>query len=291
MPYNNYNFNVSIAGTYFSQLTTKEGCDSLVELQLVINRNYTFTYDEEICHVDLPFNKYGFNESQTGRYYQNYTTKNGCDSIIILNLKVKQEYHEVINETICSNELPYTGYGFNVSEAGRYKINYSSNIGCDSIVELILNVNPSHEIYITDTVCDSDMPYNRYGFNLFKSGTYSMTHQNVYGCDSTIHLTLEILEIDLPPVIDVCADDGVINVSYKLNMNLSTTYSVKFNDEAKRAGCKDVKSVPLKARGMFELPLPEKVRPNHYSMTIIFDSCHVSCREYYTEFVPQGIAT
>ena len=68
--------------------------------------------------------------------------------------------------------------------------------GCDSLIKLLLTVNPTFDISISDTICQGDA-YTENGFNLSAQDTngshaYELNLQTLSGCDSTIHLMLHV---------------------------------------------------------------------------------------------------
>lgn len=75
------------SGIYVDSLKTLLGCDSIYKLQLSVNPLSRDTLEAVICEGQH-YREYGFDESEAGFYEKHYTTINGCDSIVCLNLKV-----------------------------------------------------------------------------------------------------------------------------------------------------------------------------------------------------------
>ena len=84
-------------GTYVNRLTTVEGCDSIVTLNLTVNPTYNEVLNEAIC-TDENFLFEGNIYTTSGTYTNRLTTVEGCDSIVTLNLTVNPTYNEVLNE-------------------------------------------------------------------------------------------------------------------------------------------------------------------------------------------------
>jgi hypothetical protein len=63
--------------------------------------------------------------------------------------------------------------------------------GCDSVVELSLNVHNTYTTNVDLTICSS-ATYNFYGQILNEPGQYYTTLTSRYGCDSTITLNLDV---------------------------------------------------------------------------------------------------
>ena len=79
---------VSVMGTYTNIFQTKKGCDSIINVSLTVNPTYAKTISADICegiNYTLPN---GTIATVSGSYPINFTTVNGCDSLITVNLNV-----------------------------------------------------------------------------------------------------------------------------------------------------------------------------------------------------------
>ncbi|HHW79958.1 MAG TPA: M6 family metalloprotease domain-containing protein [Acholeplasmataceae bacterium] len=180
-------FNENITGTYTQTLQTINGCDSIVNLNLIVNPIYTTSFNAVICEGES-YNLNGFNENITGTYSQTLQTINGCDSIISLNLIVNPIYTTSFNAVICEGES-YNLNGFNESTTGTYTQTLQTINGCDSIITLDLIVNPIYTTSFNAVICQGET-YNLNGFNENITGTYTQTLQTINGCDSIVNLNL-----------------------------------------------------------------------------------------------------
>ena len=82
-------FNEFISGVYTKNLTTTNGCDSIVILDLTVNDTVLNNIVVSICQDEI-YTLNGFNADSTGIYTQNLKTTNGCDSIVTLDLTVEE---------------------------------------------------------------------------------------------------------------------------------------------------------------------------------------------------------
>ena len=139
--YTENGFNVSEAGVYTQNLTSVNGCDSIVTLTLTVNPIYNTELTATICEGSV-YTENNFNVSEAGVYTQNLTSVNGCDSIVTLTVSVNPTFDTTINATINTGET-YAEFGFNERESGTYVQNLQTVNGCDSTITLNLTVNSS----------------------------------------------------------------------------------------------------------------------------------------------------
>lgn len=102
----------SLPGSYYDTLTSTFGCDSIVEVNLVVNQPATTTLSSQhICTSDslLIFGNY---QQQAGWYYDTLQTTAGCDSIVAQKLLVDSLPLVQLNpfqpDTICIQTAPMT---------------------------------------------------------------------------------------------------------------------------------------------------------------------------------------
>ncbi len=91
---------------------------------------------EYICYGDTVDFR-GRRLYESGIYYDSLRTVHGCDSIYNLDLTVHPVYDIRFSGVLCEGSS-YTGYGFDVSEAGVHQHRLKSVHGCDSVVTLTL---------------------------------------------------------------------------------------------------------------------------------------------------------
>jgi len=176
-------------GIYTQSFPSLSYCDSLVHLDLTVLPPIQTTINATICSGQ----SYSFNGNEyaiNGNYQDTVQTINGCDSIITLELEVTPALQSFINETIC-NGTTFTFFGNDYTESGTYTHALSTTNGCDSIVTLQLEVTPSLQTYLTESICYGDT-FSFFGNNYVASGTYSQILLTDNGCDSIITLQLTV---------------------------------------------------------------------------------------------------
>jgi hypothetical protein len=232
----------------------------------------TTRINDTICSNLLPYTLYGFNRTTAGRDTLRLQNAVQCDSVVLLNLTVNQPSDTTfISVVTCTNQLPYTQNGFNLSTAGRHIRNLSNAERCDSIVVLDLEINAPDTTYINSAICKNNLPYMENGFNVSTAGRHIRNLQNIHNCDSVVRLTLAVdtcLHID--SIAEICGDDESFYVHFQnTGGDLDCVY-INFSQQAKSTGFSDVSCLPLNGDSI-EIQIPQNVRPNDYSVEFVFE--------------------
>ena len=182
-------------GTYTFDTLTVFGTDSAVVLTLDVIQPVTATLKESFCEGG----SYELNDkiySMPGTYYDTVPSLvTGCDSIITLVLTRNAAPVIPITAAICEGSA-YSFGDKELTEAGIYRdTTYAAETHCMEIQELTLTVNRPVSTNIVENICEGDV-YDFFGEPLTGTGTYSHTLQSqVTGCDSVIHLTLNVAAV------------------------------------------------------------------------------------------------
>src|SRR5690606_16940896 len=141
---------LTIGGQYTEVFQSAAGCDSTVELTLTVNSVINAFAADTICEGE----SYVFG-TQTltigGVYNETFQPSVGCDSIVELTLTVNRIYNATEIDTICEGES-YTFGTQTLTTGGVFTEIFQSVLGCDSIVELTLTVNPIYNTTVFDTI-------------------------------------------------------------------------------------------------------------------------------------------
>ena len=161
------------------------------------------------------FSWYGNVYSSTGTYTHNLTNVNGCDSVLTLDLTINEPDTTTENQTICQGST-YSWYGTDYTIAGTYYYDSVSTItGCDSILQLVLNVNPlpvvdlgadTNMCNISSIILDAQNSGSTFiwsndlttpTISVSTEGSYSVTVTNAFACENsdTIEVSLSSTEI------------------------------------------------------------------------------------------------
>jgi gliding motility-associated-like protein len=182
-------------------LSSINGCDSAVTLNLSVLPVYTTNLDSSVCQNELPLIWNGLIFNATGTQTITLNTVNSCDSIITMNLQVSSILSSTNSISICENQLPYTWNGLVFNTAGTQTATLLSNSGCDSSATLNLIVSIALNSSTDQAICTNELPYIWNGLTFNGSGSQSITLTNVNGCDSIAILNLTVNTIPPAPVV------------------------------------------------------------------------------------------
>jgi gliding motility-associated-like protein len=185
--------NYNTAGTFFDTLKTINLCDSILEIKINIIEKQIENIQKEICiGTSISIGNQIFDKS--GKYeiiLQSSITK--CDSIINLDLHIKDTLLFAIDTTICDGDsVVIENESFKIKNT--YKIYLKSFAGCDSLIILNLNVSDKKYTTIYDTICEAE--FVKVGDSIInKQGTYIITLNSAEQCDSTVTINLTVHSI------------------------------------------------------------------------------------------------
>ena len=208
------------SGSYSISLPNANGCEDIVTLHLTVLPAVAVTEESAtICHGET-YTWNGTSYSVSGDYSLTLQDVHGCDSVVTLHLTVLPEV-AVIEEraTICHGET-YIWQGKTYSVSGDYSLVLQDVNGCDSVVTLHLTVLPA--VAVTEeraTICHGET-YTWNGTSYSVSGDYSLTLQDVHGCDSIVTLHLTVL-----PAVAVTEERATVCHGETYTWN-GTSYSV-----------------------------------------------------------------
>jgi len=147
-------------------------------------------------------------------------------------------------------------------------------VGCEQLKMHHYRYHPTYDTLYTDRFCEG----GRYFFP--GTGRYytesidtTVNLQSIYGCDSTIRLSLIVdpkLEVTYPDKVTVCAEDRTLTIPYTVTSGSLDSVHVYFTEEAQQYGFE-----PVYAFGNDEeivIPVPENARPDRYEVQLDFGS-------------------
>lgn len=224
------NYTWTMNGSYNDTVPNAAMCDSIITINLTIAPVYNETATATICSGS----SYTFG-TQTltiqGQYTELFSSIDGCDSTVVLDLTVVSSYSETATATICDGDS-YTLGTQTLTTAGPYTELFTSSTGCDSTVDLTLTVLMQSSSSITEIACGSYTAPDGMVYN--STGMYTAVIPNNEGCDSTISINLTVNMPSTNTVVASACD------SYMANAMTYTTSGIYTQTMMNAAGCDSV---------------------------------------------------
>lgn len=174
---------------------TNTGCDSIISLTLTTMAPAEETVRASICE-GTAYEVFGVEytvPTADGKPYQLLgETANGCDSIVYLYLTVLPAERTSLGVKYITTGSTYDFNGRILSESGTYYDTLQTVNGCDSIIELRLNVTDKQLGFETMTICDNEFPVLWKDLTLTEAGIYEFDTLTTVGTDSVVSLTLNV---------------------------------------------------------------------------------------------------
>lgn len=202
-------------GTYTITLVSGlsgDACQDSISTTITINTQVVpVPFNASICQGD----SYDFNGQiifEEGVYRDTLPNSQGCDSISELHLRIIPADPIPIEESICPGDS-FNLNGRFFSEAGVYLDTVTTQLGCDSIIELHLSLSPVPTVNVGDdqllcgeaafpvTVSANASGNLSYQWNtgattqslsVSQAGNYSVTVTNEYGCTDSDEMEIRL---------------------------------------------------------------------------------------------------
>ncbi len=249
-----YDFNgkqLSNSGTFVDTFQNKNGCDSLVTLNLQVNDKFEIYHSEQICSGEI-FSFNGHSYSESGTYVDSFSSINGCDSIVSLNLTVIPTLDTTITVVTCDHVFVFNGTLYN--QSGQYIDSTISSYGCDSIIYLDLTIIDPVYQSIDHTLCEGET-YAFNGTDYNTSGTYTATLTSSSGCDSIVTLNLTVNPISYQNITYTICNGDTFSFN-GTDYNTSGTYTATLTSST---GCDSVITLDLTVLQPIQTNLNEQI--------------------------------
>jgi gliding motility-associated-like protein len=189
---------VSTTDTFKVTATNSTGCPAYTSITVKVHQDTTIV-DKYICYgKSFLFN--GQQLTTAGVYRDTLPNFVGCDSLVILNLYIKNVDTTHVYDTLCDN-MPKIFNNQNLTVAGLYRDTLFKLNGCDSHIFYHFIPKPSYRTPISRAIClgDSSLFAGKY----YKiSGVYHDSLKSIQNCDSIVTLTLTVRTVDTSYVYD-----------------------------------------------------------------------------------------
>ena len=267
---------VSINGTTFNENTptgqliivggSKNGCDSIIDVNLSFLDAVTNTLSATLCFGEsLLVNGKVYDKSRaTGQEKIPGGSQGGCDSIINVSLSFNAEARNSYRDTICEGDsLLFLGSYYSAAKTqANIILPNATQIGCDSLVDILIFIRPTSGTDIEQDLCNEDsliienQVFNQY----YPKGEIILANTN--GCDSVIHISLSFFPKDRDTLFFELSKGDSIEVD---DITFSEKYSkgVIVLENANENGCNVYKYVEVRfEQKIIDLEIPNVFSPN-----------------------------
>ena len=222
------------------------GCDSIFVLYLtVLPKREIIELNETICHGDtftITHDGIDHKFTSTIRRTFDYKDINGCDSIVRLNLTVREEVPVDVRKVTTCFGVPYRWDVNDVTYPAKdttVTVTKTNTKGCDSLIVLELTVLPEIPMNTIDTTTCFGVPFVWDGdtipLDVTSPATLIDTLISSTGCDSVVTLNIRML-----PEIPVVTIDTTICYGEKCLFRdslYSESTELEFNLTSELTGC------------------------------------------------------
>ena len=195
------------SGVYEHRELNANGCMDTYQLILTVLKEFRVDTTAYVCANDLPFVWRGIEYSESGDYSMPIAWTDSSRVVKTLHLTVREAFYSEEHISICYGNI-FVINNKVVTDSTDYFDTIPARNGCDSIIRYIISVYPKYEKW--DTVHISDkQTYNFDGRDLSVPGDYERTTLTNNGCDSIVHLHLEVHPSYLfKDSVDICQPDS-----------------------------------------------------------------------------------
>lgn len=278
--------------TGIEQMTSVNGCDSIVTISLTFNNGNSSSYDltENICpNEEIIVNNVSYNASNLlGTEILLNASYLGCDSTVNIELNLLSASNTFYNQTLCVGQVvELHGQTFDVNNPfGIIELDTPNSFGCDSSLIVELTFNPLSTLVLEQTLCEAEtLDVNGVTYDITNpTGTEVINGGNYLGCDSIIQINL----LFSPPSIgtfeqQLCTGENVvINGTTYDATNLSGT---EILENANYLGCDSLVEVSIQFVDAVTSSINQVICDGD---SFLFDGQNISASGSYNQTIVNG---
>lgn len=209
------------SGLYQQVLTSQNGCDSTITLDVIFQDTVRSISQIELCQGDsLLINGQWIYED--GNFTMLSTTSNGCDSIasIIVDLIPQVGIFDTIN--LCQGDSVFinNNWYFGAQDVTYFDLNSFCPISVTSTIESL----PSYSFIDNISICPNDSIFYE-GSWISEEGSFLFNYKTNLGCDSVFILNTVQIPFPDEPISMVDCDSGIYELTVQTDINWSFAWS------------------------------------------------------------------
>ncbi|WP_020535579.1 M12 family metallo-peptidase [Lewinella cohaerens] len=194
-------------GMYTATYASVNGCDSLVQIELIVFESQQTEEELSICEGE-EIELFGEVVTAAGLYQATFDGQNGCDSTHSITLSVFSPVSTDEALQICAGESVEL-FGEEVSTSGTYTGNFTSVNDCDSTHTVVLTVVDQIETSEALTLCSGNSVV-LFGEEVSEAGTYEGTFLSAAGCDSIHQVTVTLIDVvNTSDMAQICTGESI----------------------------------------------------------------------------------
>ena len=256
---------------------------------------------------------YGDTLTQSGEFTYIQVNPDGCDSVMILHLRVKPSSDSTLFATVVENNLPYILNDSSYMFSGVYDQHFINAVNCDSTLTLHLTVYHNQTYEVDSTVCEDALPFTWNDSVFASAGTKTRIYLAANGADSIVVMTLHVNPLPMAAISGptvLCGDSVVTLTADSAYTYLwstgDTTRSIAVTEKGiytltvtNEFGCEAVATHPLMPLGnpILSVSVPTMCAGGSYNLSVGYqpgDNIHLGHGETTlsmtdTIFLPDGI--
>ncbi|MEM1321235.1 MAG: gliding motility-associated C-terminal domain-containing protein [Bacteroidota bacterium] len=197
-------------GTEILAGASSTGCDSVILVDLQFVQPSVFQLSEELCageHLMINGNRYDEGQPVGVEIFAG-AALNGCDSIVQIDLSFLQPSTFELRPQVCSGgNFELNGTLYDSNNPSGTEILTAAN-GCDSIVQVDINIVEAIEEEFRATLCEGEFVLvngNRYDADR-PDGEERLVGAASTGCDSIVRVTLDFLPVLESTIVDTICE-------------------------------------------------------------------------------------
>ncbi|MEM9921751.1 MAG: T9SS type A sorting domain-containing protein, partial [Bacteroidota bacterium] len=215
-----YTNNATVDRTYQSVA----GCDSLVHYDIQVSDDILINIDAAIC-MGESYQLGAETYTAAGKYTAAFQAVGGCDSTVVVDLAVLPTYEQTAAVSLCYGGQ-FDGQTY-TSDADIQKLFHTVN-GCDSLVYYDIDVAELLESDLTASICDG-ATYALGNETFALAGNYEVVFSAKNGCDSTVHLSLEVAPVyEIEQTVSLCFGGTFDGQVYTSNATVNKQFQSVF---------------------------------------------------------------
>jgi len=212
------------SGTFIQTIERDSACDSLLTLELAVMVTDSTFENASFCagsSIIIGGEEY----DEAGTVIQNFSSSSDCDSVVVTAITELPAQTSQESASFCQGSSIIIG-DEEYTEAGNYTQNFTSQDGCDSILQVTLTTIPQDSTLLETSICPGESVLIS-GQEYTEPGVYTQTFTNQATCDSIITIIIEnengCVDCDL-------TEEGNFKTKVDITKMISGNFILQIND-------------------------------------------------------------